>query len=271
MTSKREKFSQFVARCKEKIKAGATRAVRAADGAMFPADITCDICRSELIAPTRYRLCAKCLEEMPFVGDHICLSCGVKLTDESDYCNRCQQNDYKFRLCRAPLLYDGLAKDAIYQLKFGGRKYIAYTLAALMADEFLKRDMEGEIAVFVPMSPSEEKKRGYNQSELLAREVASRLNIPLLPALIKVRDTSAQKRLTGAERAENLKKAFRCIFDEVKDRKVLLIDDVFTTGATANECADVLLKAGARSVSVLVAAVTKQKLPVESETGVAFI
>lgn len=254
-----------------KLKIGVTRLLSNAESAIFPEDITCDICGDELIAPTRYRLCAGCLSALPYVGEHICLCCGVALTDEADYCNRCEKNDYKFRICRAPLIYEGAAKDAIYKLKFGGRKYIAVTLGALMADEYLKQAMDGEIATFVPMTAGEEKKRGYNQSELLAREVAGRLGLPLLPALIKIKDTSAQKRLTGNERADNIKGAFKCIFSEIKGRKVLLIDDVFTTGATADECADALLKAGARSVSVLVAAVTKQKIPAENAEGAGLL
>ena len=100
---------------------------------------------------------------------------------------------------------------------------------------------------------------------MLAREVADRLGLPLLPALVKTKDTSAQKQLTRKEREENLKDAFACVFKEVKYRSILLIDDVFTTGATANACAHVLTEAGARDVSVLTAAVTKKKINFETE------
>lgn len=256
---------------KERMKSLFWKVALAAKRAVYPEDVTCDCCTDELTVSSRYRLCGECASKLPTTKEHICLVCGTSITDESDYCNRCQQNEYKFLRNRAPLVYDGIAKDMLYKLKFGGKRYIAKTLGAMMADEFLKRNMQADIAVFVPMTHDEEKKRGFNQSELLAREVGERLNMPVLPALIKTRDTAAQKQLTRKEREENLKGVFACVFDEVKGRRILLIDDVFTTGATANACATALIKGGAREVSVLTAAVTKLKITVESNDGTAEI
>lgn len=235
--------------------------------ALYPLNVTCDVCGEELTAQTRYRLCASCTENMPFVKGHRCVYCGVPILDEADYCNRCQTSKSAFIKNRSPLVYEGEARRMIYALKFGKKKYIAQTLGALMADEFLKSDMQADIIAFVPMTQSEEKKRGLNQSELLAYEVGRRLNIPVLPALVKTKDTSAQKELKGKDRAKNLEGAFACVFDEVKNRNMLLIDDIFTTGATANACSEALLKAKARQVCVLTAAVTKLKIPVESKDG----
>ena len=136
-----------------------------------------------------------------------------------------------------------------------------------MADKYLESGMDSEIIVFVPMTESELKKRGFNQAELLAMEVGRRLDIPVLPALVKIKDTSQQKELKGKDRASNLEGAFACVFEQVNNRKILLIDDIFTTGSTANECAKVLLKAKAREVNVLTAAFAKLKIPVESNDG----
>ncbi len=235
----------------------------AVSNALFPEDITCDACGNELTANTRYRLCAECYEKLPTVGEHVCLNCGVPLRDEADYCIRCENTESRFLCNRSPLVYDGLAKDIIHALKFGKKKYLVNTLGAMMADEFLSQKMHADIAVYVPMTQAEEKKRGFNQSELLARDVAKRLGLPLLPALVKIRETSAQKELKGKERADNLDGAFTCIFNQIKGRKILLIDDVFTTGATANACTDALLKEGAREVSVLTCAITERKIPFE--------
>lgn len=231
------------------------------DSALFPLDCTCDVCGEELVEDTRYRLCSECIEKLPFVKGHICLNCGVSLKDESDYCNRCQYQKSAFVKNRSPLVYDGEVKKLIYKLKFGRKTYIAQTLGALMADKFIECGMDSEIIVFVPMTDEEVKKRGFNQAELLAYEVGNRLNIAVLPALVKVKDTSQQKQLKGKDRANNLDGAFACAFEQVKGRKILLIDDVFTTGATANECAKTLLKAKAREVCVLTAAVTQIKIP----------
>ncbi|MDE6302861.1 MAG: ComF family protein [Clostridia bacterium] len=253
--------------CKKKIRDAIWRTKCFFEDALFPDDITCDICGEELTAYTRYKLCAECAFKIPFTGEHICLSCGVSMSDEADYCLRCENSDFKFMLNRAPMIYDGEAKSLIYAMKFGGKRYLAKTIGAMMADEFIKRKMSADIVMYVPMTEAEEKSRGFNQSELLAREVADRLNMPLLPALVKVKETSAQKHLTGKEREDNLDGAFVCTFNQVKGRRMLLIDDVFTTGATANACTKALLKAGAKDVRVLTAAVTKKKVPVESNDG----
>lgn len=252
---------------RDKIRMFFKRAAKAFDETLYPMNCTCDVCGEELVADTRYRLCADCIEKLPFVKGHICLSCGVPLSDESDYCNRCQYEKGAFTKNRSPLIYDGETKKMIYTLKFGGKKYLAETLGALMADKYLDCDMQSDIIVFVPMTEAEEKNRGFNQSELLANEVGKRLNIPVLPALVKIKDTKAQKELHGKDRAQNLDGAFACIFEQVKNRRILLVDDIFTTGATANECAKVLLKAKAREVNVLTAAVAKLKIPVESNDG----
>lgn len=254
-----------------KLKAFARKLASIVKDAVYPEDITCDCCGGELVADTRYRLCAKCIERMPFVDGHRCLACGVPLDDESDYCNRCQNDRGVYVKNRSPLVYDGEARRMIYALKFGKKQYIAQTLGALMADEYLKSDMQADILVFVPMNAKEEKKRGFNQSALLAYEIGARLNIPVLPALVKVRDTSQQKELKGKDRACNLEGAFACVFEQVKNRKIVLIDDIFTTGATANECAKALLKAKAREVSVLTCAVTKLKTTFENDCNSAKI
>lgn len=236
-----------------------TRIFGAMDRALFPKDITCDCCGGELVADTRYRLCSKCMDKLPFVDGHICLSCGAPIKDESDYCLRCQKLDSVFERSRAPLVYDGEAKALVYKFKFNGKKYIAETLGALMADCFLKNEMKADVIVFVPMTKQEERRRGFNQSELLAQEVGKRLNIPVLPALEKIKDTSMQKELGREDREKNLSGAFKCVFDEIKRLDVLLIDDIFTTGITANECSKALLKGKVKSVSVLTATVAVLK------------
>ncbi len=234
--------------------------------ALFPENVTCDICGDELVADTRYNLCGACVEKMPFVKGQVCLDCGVPMDNEAEYCLRCQTSDFKFVCNRAPLVYDGEGRSLVHKFKFAGKKYMAHTLGAMMSDTFISRGMKGEIVVFVPMTEDEENKRGFNQSELLALDVGRRLDLPVLPALAKIRSTSEQKELGGKERAKNIEGVFVLKQPEVKDRIILLIDDVFTTGATANECAKVLLKGKAKEVYVLTAAITKPKLP--SESGV---
>ena len=240
------------------------RAAKAFLSALYPEGITCDVCGAELVADTRYTLCADCLKRMPFITGHRCLVCGVPIKDEADYCLRCQRTESAFSKNIAPLRYDGDARKLVYSLKFGKKKYIAALLGAMMSDEYIRSGEACEVIVPVPMSEAEVRKRGFNQSVLLAEEVGRRLDMPVLPALIKQRDTTPQKELTGKERAENLKGCFSAAYtDHIKGRKILLVDDVFTTGATADECARTLLKAKVRSVTVLTAAVTVPAARVE--------
>ena len=246
------------------LKAAIVRAGKALGRALYPEDITCDVCGAELPAETRYSLCAACTAKLPLIKGHRCLNCGVPINDEADYCLRCQRTESVFRRNIAPLRYDGEGKQLVHMFKFGGKKYLAHLLGAMMADEFITSGEAGEIIVPVPMSESEESRRGFNQSALLAADIGERLGIPVLPALVKAKDTPAQKGLTGKERAENLRGCFSARFaDHIRGRRILLVDDVFTTGSTANECARTLLKAKVRSVTVLTAAVTVPENKVE--------
>lgn len=252
-----------------KMREAAERAMSALKDAVYPENVTCDLCGAELTSATRYNLCGGCSAAMPFTEGRVCASCGVPVSDEADFCLRCQRSDYVFRMNRSALEYDGAARELIYSLKFGGRKYIAKLLGAMMSDAFLRFGMEADIIVPVPMTAAEIGKRGFNQSELLAEETGKRLSLPVLPALIKAKETSPQKELGGRERAENLKGVFTAAYSEwIRGRKILLVDDVFTTGATANECSRTLLAAGVKSVNVLTAAVTKERIAAErSEDG----
>ncbi len=231
--------------------------------ALFPDDITCDICGAELKSDKKYRICSECAAKLPTTKGHRCYCCGMPLAGEGQYCMRCTDYEMIFRINRSPLVYSDAAKDLIYRLKYKGQKYLARTLAEMMVDEYRAEELSAEIIVFVPMTAAEERKRGFNQSELLARIVGEELGLPVLPALVKNRETPPQKTLSGRERRKNLVGVFACIFKEIKGRAILLIDDVFTTGATTNECAKVLFEAGADSVEVLTAAITVLKQPVE--------
>jgi len=227
---------------------------------IYPSGITCDCCKSELIAKTRYNLCAKCIENLPLIKGKKCLVCGCPINNEADYCLKCEGKIPSYEINRAPFSYEGIVKDMLLKLKFGGKRYFVNTLAPFMADCFLENGMSADIVAFVPMTAKEKRKRGFNQAELLAGEVAKRLSLPVTNALTKMKETKGQKNLTAKERAENLKRAFSALNDIFTNKTVLLIDDVFTTGATAEECALALKKAKAKKVFVLTAAVTESKL-----------
>lgn len=225
---------------------------------LYPKGITCVNCGAELIADTRVDLCAKCTEGLVFNEGRRCPICGIGMHNEADYCDNCTKYDKYFDLNRSPLVYDGVGSDLIKKLKFGGKKYIAAELAKLMADEYYSENIKADVILFVPMTDKEIKERGYNQSELLACEMSARLGLPVAEKLVKTKDTDRQKKLSAKERRENLKDVFDVVGkEEIKGKNILIIDDVFTTGATVNECARVLKKAGARKVFSVTACITR--------------
>lgn len=234
------------------------------ENALFPEGVTCDVCGAELLGESRVAICPACLEKFPFVGEEKCEICGAPEKTEARFCVRCMRTEFLFQKNRAVAVYKDEAKHLVLRLKYRNARYLATSMSALMADVFLDEGYVADCLTFVPMSKKELKARGFNQAELLANKLGERLNIPVLPLLDKCRELGEQKKLSYAERAANLKGAFLCS-QEAKDKRIVLVDDVFTTGSTANECARVLFKAKARDVSVLTFAVTEHS--VFSEKG----
>ncbi len=163
-------------------------------------------------------------------------------------------------MARAIAVYEGGLAQAISRLKYHGATHLAKPLGKLLADY---QDPDFSFARFggilpVPLSAKRLRERGFNQALLLARQVSRAHSIPLsYEALSRPRHTPPQTQLSGPEREKNVRGSFEVYQPEKVDGKhILLIDDVFTTGATARECAKVLLSAGAKQVDVLTLART---------------
>ena len=141
-------------------------------------------------------------------------------------------------------------QQAIYKLKYGNIRALVQPLAGLLRDYLLTYPVSGKILVPVPLHPKRLRERGYNQSRLLARELGNLIGLPVIDdCLLRLRYTSPQvKTSTVAERQKNVVGAFTCRGDRLRDKQVLLIDDVSTSGATLDACATALKTAGAVSV-----------------------
>ena len=226
--------------------------------AVYPENITCDLCGKELFGKERGAFCAECRKALPIIKGRICAFCGVPMDNDATYCDRCQNSKSVLTKNRAALEYTDEARRMIYGVKFGGKRYLLKDLAVLMTDTYLSEGFTADVLTYVPMTIGEKRTRGFNQSEILAEEIATRLKLPVSDELTKIRNTKAQKKLTAKERAANLEGAFRVTNpDAFKNKDVVIVDDVYTTGATLSECASVLRKAGAKSVSGLTACITK--------------
>jgi ComF family protein len=222
----------------------------------------CHVCGKALDAARRSALCGACwerLERMPAAGCH---RCGWPLPGpgglrgvEEALCQRCRETADHFRTARAVLVYrdGGLAREAILLAKHGGRPGLLAHLADLLAEEAPAHlaPAAWDAVVPVPLHWSRRWRRGYNQAEILARGLHRRHGLPLLRALVRTRPTPPQHG-DAAERRRNVRGAFAVRRRAaVAGRRLLLVDDVFTTGATANGCAMALLGAGAADVGVL--------------------
>lgn len=160
--------------------------------------------------------------------------------------------------CLAPLVYKDSVRSALIRLKFSSSAYAADTFGVLMARCFLASGKRKPDAVtWVPSSFLRKRKRGYDQARLLAKAVSKELGIPLRGYIKKTRHTVSQSRLGGLERRENVSGAFK-IVRNAEGKRLLLIDDIKTTGATLEECGKLLTQAGASGVELLVAAVNKR-------------
>jgi ComF family protein len=154
-------------------------------------------------------------------------------------------------------LFEGPLREAIHVYKYRPVRSLGKPLSDWMAGQ-VNMAVPLDVVMPVPLHRERLRRRGFNQALLLAHGISERFGVPLCyDNLARIRPTRPQVELTGRERAENVRDAFRLLRPcEVGDRKVLLIDDVFTTGATMNECARVLKDAGAASVTVLTLART---------------
>ena len=213
--------------------------------AVYPDDIKCIVCGRE-IHPSRYGLCDDCAFTL---NDNYCLRCGRHKVGVGDFCGECSKQTLYFDEARSSVNYDGNAKSIVWRLKYGSAKYLAKSISEYLLDTLMFTDWDFDCFTFVPMDKRREKKRGYNQAEVLAVELSDRTTSPCIPLLEKVKSTTNQARLDKQERMTNLSGAFKAVC-EVPEH-VVLVDDVMTTGATANECAKTLKNAGAKVVYVL--------------------
>jgi len=194
-------------------------------------------------------ICNACCEKLPIVSPPVCAICGRSLTEENT-CPDCIEGPVTIDGIRAPFLFHGVIRKAIHELKYRNLKAIAPLLAGFLYDYLLENPIPGDVLVPVPIHTKRLRERGYNQSSLIARELGRKNELPIIEdCLVRRVNTPPQVRTASAvERRKNIADAFACNNDRLKGRQVILIDDVSTSGATLNTCAEALKQAGATIV-----------------------
>ena len=190
-------------------------------------------------------ICAECDADLPRLTGNGCAVCAVPLAT-GRVCGACLDRPPRYASVTAPFAYRFPVNALIHAYKYGGRLALARPLGELLA-QAVGRDVDAIVPM--PLAPGRLAERGFNQALELARVVAGRTGIPLLPhACRKVVETPSQAALPWSERAKNVRRAFVCDAD-LHGKRVAVMDDVLTTGATLNELTRVLRRAGAREVS----------------------
>ena len=212
-----------------------------------PQGIKCVVCGRD-IENERNGFCGGCLKKLPYSA-RVCRKCGVDIRSLNDYCDDCGKNSYAFDEARSPFRYEGEAMKLIRRLKFGGQKYLAKPMSKLMAETLLRQNWRFDAVAYIPMNRSGLKNRGYNQARLLAEEICDIIQKPMFCGMAKKEGVIPQEGLDYNGRKDNVKGAF--FVTEKPPERLLLVDDVKTTGATLGEAAKALKKAGCREVYCL--------------------
>lgn len=220
---------------------------------IYPSGLSCIMCSKEIFEDNSY-FCEDCYKNLPHLEGNLCKRCSDPIVS-GDYCEHCKGKDFFCSRILSPFVYDGFIKMSVHELKFSGNKFFAEVLGTYMAREFLKHDTKCDIIMPVPLCEERLKKRKYNQAKLIADKFCEITTLPIdINTLVRCKNTPPQARLTFKERRENIKGAFNVIDkSKVKGKTILLIDDVYTTGSTLNECAKTLIKSGAKNVIAMTA------------------
>lgn len=192
-------------------------------------------------------ICAECYNKIVFIKKPTCPSCN-RINKQGKFCRRCQDKSNLTGLISAAYYGDNLIKEAIHTFKYEGVFDLAKDLGQILQNRlnlipFRKCNEVGVVIIPVPLHKKRKAKRGYNQAELLAKQIANNQWLIANNKLIRIKHTEkSQAELSGKARRQNVKGVFvwRGRKNELKAKKVLLIDDIYTTGATLEECAKVL-------------------------------
>jgi len=200
-------------------------------------------------------LCYSCRQSLSRITPPLCPRCG-RPQPSGILCPGCVSWQAEIDGIRSPFRFDGVIRQAIHQLKYQNLRALVAPLAKLLQDYLSTNPLLVEVLVPVPLHPKRLRERGYNQSSLLARELSKLINLPVVDdCLTRQRHASPQARTsTVEERRSNIADAFACRDYRLRDKQVLLIDDVSTSGATLDACAAALKAAGTTSVWGLVMA-----------------
>lgn len=223
---------------------------------------SCISCYREIPDTTKFMICENCLKDIEFLNKSTCKKCGDLLNDKGECINDCKKYNYAFSENISLCYYTNTASRIIKNFKYGKHKYLAENIAQMLF-EIEDKFKDIDYVLYVPVSKFRLRERGFNQSKELAKIIAEKFNVELLDALIKTKETIHQAGVNQKDRMKNLLGSFAVnekFNDFIKSKNILIVDDVFTTGSTLNECSKVVKKLKPKTIKTITFAKTKFNL-----------
>lgn len=219
----------------------------------------CILCDGLLSINEKYH-CKECDISRYKVAGNLCIKCGKPIYPYETLCQQCKEQDFHFTKGRSLFIYEGSLHSTMYRLKYGNRQDIGINLGELLASQIGEKikSWNVELILPVPLHKKRFKFRGYNQAYLLSQGIGATLGIDVKDdVLLRSKETKVQSSLNGFARRNNLKDAIEVVMTDIKQlpERILIVDDIYTSGSTIDQCAKVLLEHGAKNVFFVVVAV----------------
>lgn len=213
----------------------------------------CPVCH-DIVQPGRKMICDNCAKKLPFVQGKVCERCGKPVEETVALCFDCQKLEHHFDRGLGVFLYDDIMRKSMHFFKYQGRIEYAefYARAAWLRSRKVLNCWKPEVIVPIPVHKARYRERGYNQAEVIAEKLSALTGIPVETGyMIRKENTKAQKDLTPEERRENLQSAFALGKVKVHHNRILLLDDIYTTGSTMDAVSKLLKQGGAKEIYAL--------------------
>lgn len=221
---------------------------------LYPKPIKCCICGRD----AREAVCGSCLAALEYLEGRVCLTCGKGIEDDymDNLCPDCKHDNKHFEMAFSCFSYRNMGKDIIHKLKYEGCRDISLVLARLMHQKLADENIRYQAVVPVPIHNRKLETRGFNQALLIAERISKFSGTALWDCLERTKETTEQFKLDKIHRILNVHDAFcmNLLYNGVKYDDIVLVDDVYTTGSTADECSRILKQHGVRRVYVITAA-----------------
>lgn len=224
---------------------------------VYPKNISCIICDKPIKLTNTYSICRDCFKELHFLKD-TCLKCGKPIVNHSleyeslENCSYCANYRFYFDRAISCIEYNDVSKKMVLDFKYKNKTYFCYYIAQIMSEKLELEGITSDYILFVPLHKKRLRKRGFNQAQKIAESLSEFTDIPVLDCVSRVKNTKRLYRLSKDERKNELKNSF-VVKDEagiLKDREVILVDDIFTTGSTVNEISKRLRICGVSKITV---------------------